>query len=50
MKKRGENADDYLPAQQLYATMYEPIVNNASTNPVYGSYKVQAMVGVTLFL
>ena len=36
MKKLGENFDDYLPAQQLYARMYEPIVNNASTNPVYG--------------
>ncbi len=36
LKKLGENNDDYLPAQQLFSRIYEPIVNNAATNPVYG--------------
>ncbi len=36
LKKLGENEDDYLPAQQLFTRIYDPIVNNASTNPVYG--------------
>ena len=36
LKKLGENEDDYLPAQQLFTRIYEPIVNNAATNPVYG--------------
>ena len=36
LKKLGDNQDDYLPAQQLFTRIYEPIVNNAATNPVYG--------------
>ena len=36
LKKLEDNQDEYLPAQQLFTRIYEPIVNNASTNPVYG--------------
>ncbi len=36
LKKLGENEDEYLPGQQLFSRIYEPIVNNAPTNPVYG--------------
>ncbi len=36
LKKLGENNDEYLPGQQLFSRIYEPIVNNAPTNPVYG--------------
>ena len=36
LKKLGDNEDDYLPAQQLFTRIYEPIVNNAATNPMYG--------------
>ncbi|MBL7876654.1 MAG: caspase family protein [Cyclobacteriaceae bacterium] len=37
LKKLGDNEDDFLPAQQLFSRMYEPIVNNATTNPLYGT-------------
>lgn len=36
LKKLDDNEDDFLPAQQLFARIYEPIVNNAASNPVYG--------------
>jgi hypothetical protein len=36
LKKLEENKDEYLPAQQLFARMYEPIINNATASPVYG--------------
>ena len=36
LKKLEDNQDEFLPAQQLFTRIYEPIVNNASTNPVYG--------------
>ena len=36
IKKLGDNEDEYLPGQQLFSRIYEPIVNNASANPVYG--------------
>ena len=36
LKKLGDNEDDFLPAQQLFSRIYEPIVNNAATNPLYG--------------
>ncbi len=36
LKKLSDNTDEYLPAQQLFTRIYEPIVNNAATNPVYG--------------
>lgn len=36
LKKLGDNEDDYLPAQQLFTRIYEPIINNAATSPVYG--------------
>ena len=36
LKKLGENEDDYLPAQQLFTRIYEPVVSNTATNPVYG--------------
>jgi hypothetical protein len=36
LKKLEDNMDEYLPAQQLFTRIYEPIVNNAATNPVYG--------------
>ena len=36
LKKLETNEDDFLPAQQLFTRIYEPVVNNTSTNPVYG--------------
>ncbi|MBI1769593.1 MAG: caspase family protein [Bacteroidetes bacterium] len=36
LKKLKENEDEFLPAQQLFTRIYEPIVNNAATNPLYG--------------
>jgi Caspase domain len=36
VKKLVDNTDDYLPARQLFTRIYEPIVNNSSTNPLYG--------------
>jgi hypothetical protein len=36
VKKLSDNQEDYLPARQLFSRIYEPIVNNSSTNPVYG--------------
>ncbi len=36
LKKLQDNGDEYLPAQQLFSRIYEPILNNSSTNPVYG--------------
>lgn len=36
IKKLVENTDDYLPARQLFTRIYEPIINNSATNPLYG--------------
>ncbi len=36
LQKLGDNEEEFLPAQQLFARIYEPIINNASTSPVYG--------------
>ena len=36
LMKLEDNQDEYLPAQQLFTRIYEPIVNNASASPVYG--------------
>ena len=36
LKKLGDNEEDYLPAQQLFSRIYEPVINNAAANPVYG--------------
>jgi uncharacterized caspase-like protein len=36
VKKLVDNEEDYLPARQLFSRIYEPVINNSSTNPVYG--------------
>ena len=36
LKKLNDNDDEYLPALTLYTRIYEPIMNNSATNPVYG--------------
>ncbi|HRK54170.1 MAG TPA: caspase family protein [Cyclobacteriaceae bacterium] len=36
INKLRDNEDDYLPALTLYTRIYEPIINNSSTHPVYG--------------
>ena len=36
LMKLGDNEEDFLPAQHLFTRIYEPIVNNAATNPLYG--------------
>ena len=36
LMKLGDNEEEFLPAQHLFTRIYEPIVNNAATNPLYG--------------
>ena len=37
LKKLGDNQEDYLSGFQLYNRIYEPIINNSTTNPIYGT-------------
>ena len=36
LKKLNDNEDDFLPAQQLFTRIYEPVINNSSTIPKFG--------------
>src|SRR5258705_3625087 len=36
LKKLNENEDKYLPAQQLFSRIFEPVSNNSSATPQFG--------------
>lgn len=36
LKKLNDNEDDFLPAQNLFTRIYEPVINNSPTIPKFG--------------